>query len=53
MNEEVLRGTLSEIRENFARRDRILGEFVLVIGSAADEAERIGGGDDVEPAADD
>ena len=27
-------GLVGEIRENFARRDRILGEFVLVIGSA-------------------
>ncbi len=33
-NEEVVRGTLSELQANFAQRERILGEFVLVIGSA-------------------
>jgi 16S rRNA (cytidine1402-2'-O)-methyltransferase len=31
-HEEVARGTLPELREQFAARDRILGEFVLVIG---------------------
>ena len=43
MNEEVVRGTLTEIHRNLAARDRILGEFVLVIGASesgrgADEA---------------
>lgn len=39
LNEEVVRGTLSEIHADFAGRDRILGEFVLVIGSS-DAAQR-------------
>ena len=34
LNEEVVRGTLSELQANFAQRERILGEFVLVIGSS-------------------
>lgn len=34
-HEEVVRGTLSELREIFAARERILGEFVLVIGGEA------------------
>jgi len=52
MNEEIVRGTLTEIHANYAGRDRILGEFVLVIGSASDENEQTdGGGEDVEPAA--
>jgi len=37
MNEEVVRGTLSEIHASLERRDRILGEFVLVIGSGEGE----------------
>ena len=54
MNEEVVRGKLSEIRTSFAQRDRILGEFVLVIGSAIAEVEQGGGhSDDFEPPADD
>ena len=43
MNEEIVRGSLSEIHADFAARDRILGEFVVVIGSGgggADEAKR-------------
>ncbi|MEO8274782.1 MAG: 16S rRNA (cytidine(1402)-2'-O)-methyltransferase [Thermoanaerobaculia bacterium] len=32
LNEEVVRGPLSDLRSNFAERGRILGEFVLVIG---------------------
>lgn len=36
MNEEVVRGKLSEIRADFAHRDRILGEIVLVIGTSGD-----------------
>ncbi len=32
LNEEVVRGTLNEIQADFAARDRILGEIVLVIG---------------------
>lgn len=53
MNEEVLRGTLGAIHANLAARDRILGEFVLVIGSAADDKAPPGDGDEAEPAADD
>ncbi len=56
MNEEVVRGTLGEIRENFAKRDRILGEFVLVIGCAAGEDEQVpsmGDGEGTGPEADD
>ncbi len=56
MNEEVVRGTLAEIRRNFAQRDRILGEFVLVIGSgqsasassADPTAEENADGDDID-----
>lgn len=36
MNEEVVRGKLSAIRADFAHRDRILGEIVLVIGTSGD-----------------
>lgn len=50
LNEEVVRGTLDEIRQNFAARDRILGEFVLVIGSASDEEDQPGEGDGDEAA---
>jgi 16S rRNA (cytidine1402-2'-O)-methyltransferase len=43
LNEEVVRGTLGELKDNFAKRDRILGELVLVIGSggkrSAEEVE--------------
>jgi 16S rRNA (cytidine1402-2'-O)-methyltransferase len=37
MNEEVVRGTLRELQANFAQRERILGELVLVIGSGSGE----------------
>ncbi len=50
LNEEVVRGTLDEIRQNFAARDRILGEFVLVIGGARDEEAEPGDGDEAAPA---
>lgn len=50
MNEEVVRGTLGEIHRDLAARDRILGEFVLVIGSTADEKAPPGDGDAAEPA---
>ncbi|MEO8196530.1 MAG: 16S rRNA (cytidine(1402)-2'-O)-methyltransferase [Thermoanaerobaculia bacterium] len=50
MNEEVLRGKLSEILANLAARERILGEFVLVIGTASDAAEKLGDGDEAAPA---
>jgi 16S rRNA (cytidine1402-2'-O)-methyltransferase len=36
MNEEVVRGTLTQIHANYAARDRILGEFVLVIAAATE-----------------
>ena len=52
LNEEVVRGTLTEIHLEFAQRDRILGEFVLVIGSAIAEEEP-SNGDDGEPPTDD
>ena len=55
LNEEVVRGTLGEIHRNLSGRDRILGEFVLVIGSAADEEEQEKGlsdGNEAPPAAD-
>jgi 16S rRNA (cytidine1402-2'-O)-methyltransferase len=39
LNEEVLRGTLTEIHANYAARDRILGEFVLVVGGATEDKE--------------
>lgn len=39
LNEEVVRGTLSEIRADFAHRDRILGEIVLVIGGDGEAPE--------------
>ena len=52
LNEEVVRGTLGEIHRNLSGRDRILGEFVLVIGSAADDKAPPGDGDgdEAEPA---
>lgn len=40
MNEEVVRGTLTELKDNFARRDRILGELVLVIDGSGKEEEK-------------
>ena len=55
LNEEVVRGTLGEIHRNLSGRDRILGEFVLVIGSATDEEEQEKGlsdGNEAPPAAD-
>nr|MBP9823572.1 16S rRNA (cytidine(1402)-2'-O)-methyltransferase [Thermoanaerobaculia bacterium] len=52
MNEEVVRGTLTEIHRNLAARDRILGEFVLVIGGGTGEPkDGDGDGDDAEPGA--
>jgi 16S rRNA (cytidine1402-2'-O)-methyltransferase len=39
-HEEVLRGTLPELREALGERDRLLGEIVLVIGGAAPGAEK-------------
>ncbi len=56
MNEEVVRGTLTEIHRSFADRDRILGELVLVIGSGTDDEEQekgLGDGDEAPPTADD
>lgn len=52
LNEEVVRGTLGEIHRNLSGRDRILGEFVLVIGSAADDKAPpgAGDGDEADPA---
>ena len=55
MNEEVVRGTLTEIHRNLAARDRILGEFVLVIGGGTGEpkdGDGDGDGDNGEPVAD-
>ncbi len=44
LHEEVVRGTLAELADEIARRERLLGEFVLVVagsragaGSSADE----------------
>jgi 16S rRNA (cytidine1402-2'-O)-methyltransferase len=39
-HEEVLRGSLPELREALGERDRLLGEIVLVIGGAAPGAEK-------------
>lgn len=36
-HEEVVRGSLSDLRADFAARDRLLGEFVLVIGGGGPE----------------
>jgi 16S rRNA (cytidine1402-2'-O)-methyltransferase len=41
LNEEVVRGTLGELKDNFAKRDRILGELVLVIGSGGKRSEAV------------
>lgn len=38
-HEEVLRGRLSELREILAARDRLLGEFVLVIGGGGESPD--------------
>jgi 16S rRNA (cytidine1402-2'-O)-methyltransferase len=38
LHEEFLRGTVSELRANFAKRDRIRGEFVLLIDGTAHAA---------------
>lgn len=38
LHEEVLRGTLAELASEIARRDRLLGEFVLVVAGAAPSA---------------
>lgn len=48
MNEEVVRGTLEEIRREFAGRDRILGEYVLVIGSRAPGEDVAPGGAEID-----
>ena len=52
LNEEVVRGTLGEIHRNLSGRDRILGEFVLVIGSGGEECVQSDGNCD-DPADDD
>ncbi|MEO7795411.1 MAG: 16S rRNA (cytidine(1402)-2'-O)-methyltransferase [Thermoanaerobaculia bacterium] len=39
MNEEVLRGRLSEILANLEARDRVLGELVLVVAGGASGAQ--------------
>ncbi len=41
LHEEVVRGTLAELVEEMARRERLLGEFVLVVAGA----ERAGSAD--------
>ena len=41
-HEEIVRGTLPELVAEFAARDRLLGEFVLVVGGAPAEAEADG-----------
>ena len=46
MNEEVVRGNLSEIQADFAARERILGELVLVIGGSGKESEQANCSDD-------
>ncbi len=45
INEEVVRGKLSEIQADFAARDRILGEIVLVIAGNGGEARPDGDGE--------
>jgi len=45
LHEEVVRGTLTEVREELAARPSLKGEFVLVIGREVEESTRRGRSD--------
>ncbi|HEX3892605.1 MAG TPA: 16S rRNA (cytidine(1402)-2'-O)-methyltransferase [Terracidiphilus sp.] len=45
LHEEFLRGTVAEIRKELVSRDRIRGEFVLLIEAPAQSATALGGSD--------